>query len=127
MAQGLDGSSTARSVQKRHRTDIYLSRLEIYKRFISQLKAIFIDQTETIKRTRIIGCEREKNLLTLFYKAVSAKGFFMGAKFIFYFLPFCKPLQRTCIHMESFKTIPVVQYLENIGQAIEQSDWLISV
>ena len=47
----------------------------------------------------------------------------MQAKFIFLF---CKPLQRPNRARDHSEHYPV-QYLETIGPATEQSDWLILV
>ena len=93
----------------------------------TQLKKIFVDwsgQQKRVKQNGIVdsdqshtGCVSLKRIFMLFSKPTKVKLDFPASRHFFFWMA----LQ--CIHSGQYP----VQYLENIGPAMEQSDWLILV
>ena len=114
-ARGLDSRDPAQRgpYKKRPRADIFPVRSqtsEVIKRFITRLRKIFIDRRGQRKGLRM------NRILTEHLKGVWVEKLFL----------FCKPLQRTNRVRDHSRHYPV-QYLENIGPATEQSNWLVLV
>ena len=124
-AWGLDSTGWAMlgPYKKRQRADILpvqSQASEVNKRFITWVKKFLIDRRWQQKGLGTIGI-LTKHLKGVLVEKKVQENFL--CQWILLFL-FSKPLQHTN-HAQDHSGLSLVQYLEKIGPAKEQSDWLI--